>query len=227
MLPPHPYDYEPVYVYLKDGRLDKVAFDYFHYKVAVKDRQDPLMILGPWHGFSNMETTPERTLSRRLISLDNTILGELYDRKGEARFIIRQKLTDPWLLRDGSTFRDEGSAFDIRYVSAMPLKAADLTGLDETVYEDIDRELFRLTVANINRLSKRVLSDTTINKMLTGTQKRESALKVIRLYERTTRHEILEQLQSAGCVEARGGRLGWTREGKRIREMLQHSMTTS
>ena len=48
-LPPHSYDYEPIYVYLREGQLERVAFDFFHYDARVLSEQPPFEICGLWH----------------------------------------------------------------------------------------------------------------------------------------------------------------------------------
>ncbi len=35
LTPTHSYDYEPIYVYLRDGLVKRVAFDLWHYKTRV------------------------------------------------------------------------------------------------------------------------------------------------------------------------------------------------
>jgi hypothetical protein len=105
-LPPHSYDYEPIYVYLQDGQPDHVAFDFFHYDARVISRQTPFEICGLWHAFSDLDQAPTERLDRPLVRLDNAVLGKWYNRPHEkSQFVIRQKLTDPWLVH--STFRDD------------------------------------------------------------------------------------------------------------------------
>jgi hypothetical protein len=107
-LPAHSYDYEPIYVYIKDGELDQVAFDFFHYDARVFSNEPPFEICGLWHAFDPLDHVPDKRLERRLVRLDNAILGKWYNRlHPKSQFVIRRKLTDPWLLRDRSTFRDD------------------------------------------------------------------------------------------------------------------------
>jgi hypothetical protein len=106
-LPPHSYDYEPIYVFLKNGELDRVAFDFFHYDARVFTNQPPFEISGLWHAFAPLDNTPNMSLTRPLMRLDNTILSKWHNRPLKSQFVIRRKLADPWLLQDKSTFRDD------------------------------------------------------------------------------------------------------------------------
>ena len=54
-LPPHSYDYEPIYVYLREGQLDRVGFDFFHYDARVLSKQPPFEICGLWHAFASLD----------------------------------------------------------------------------------------------------------------------------------------------------------------------------
>lgn len=105
-LPPHSYDYEPIYVYLREGQLERVAFDFFHYDARVLSEQPPFEICGLWHAFGALDQAPTEHLERPLVRLDDAVLGKWYNRPHpKSQFVIRQKLTDPWLVH--STFRDD------------------------------------------------------------------------------------------------------------------------
>lgn len=105
-LPPHSYDYEPIYVYLRDGQLDRVAFDFFHYDARVLPEEPPFEVCGLWHAFGALDQSPMECLDRPLVRLDNAVLGKWYNRAHtKSQFEIKQKLTDPWLVH--STFRDD------------------------------------------------------------------------------------------------------------------------
>jgi hypothetical protein len=105
-LPPHSYDYEPIYVYLREGQLERVAFDFFHYDARVLSEQPPFEICGLWHAFGALDQAPAESLERPLVWLDKAVLGKWYNRRHpKSQFVIKQKLTDPWLVH--STFRDD------------------------------------------------------------------------------------------------------------------------
>ena len=117
VFPPHSYDYEPIYVYFRDGRLDHVAFDFFHYDALIVSFATAFQICGLWHAFGAIEQTPKAHLDRPIMRLDNAILCKWYNRPHpESRLVIRQKLTDPWLVR--STFRDDDK--DLMFPYARP-----------------------------------------------------------------------------------------------------------
>jgi hypothetical protein len=105
-LPPHSYDYEPIFVYLRDGQLDHIAFDFYHYDARVVSEECPFEICGLWHAFNDLDQTPMKRFDRPLVRLDNAVLGKWYNRPHmKSQFEIKQKLTDPWLVH--STFRDD------------------------------------------------------------------------------------------------------------------------
>ena len=120
-LPPHSYDYEPIYVYLHDGEVDQVAFDFFDYDARVFSHEPSFEICGLWHAFDALDQAPMERLDRPLARLDNAVLGKWYSPRfvhPKSKFVIRRKLTDPWLLRDMSTFRDDDT--DTRFHLAQP-----------------------------------------------------------------------------------------------------------
>jgi hypothetical protein len=105
-LPPHSYDYEPIYVYLRDGQLDHVAFDFFHYDARLLSHELPFEVCGLWHAFDALDQAPMKRLDRPVVRLDNAVLGKWYNRPHpKSQFEIRQKLINPWLVH--STFRDD------------------------------------------------------------------------------------------------------------------------
>ena len=53
-----------------------------------------------------LDQAPTERLERPLLRLDNAVLGKWYNRpRPKSQFVIKQKLTDPWLVH--STFRDD------------------------------------------------------------------------------------------------------------------------
>lgn len=101
VLPAHPFDYEPIFVYLDaDQNIIRVVYDKYHYCASTiqphKERhqkyfdelgQPKLRIFYLWHGLSPINQI-QTEFSPELIFLDDTTLNEWQNREGEAKFII-------------------------------------------------------------------------------------------------------------------------------------------
>ena len=100
VLPAHPFDYEPIFVYLDANQnITRVVYDKYHYcasSVEPRKKQHQkyfaegrpnLRIFYLWHGLSPIEQIPTE-FSPELISLDEPTLKEWQNREGEAKFII-------------------------------------------------------------------------------------------------------------------------------------------
>jgi len=160
--PVHSYDYEPIYVYLHDGEVDQVAFDFFDYDARVFSHGPPFEICGLWHAFGALDHAPMERLDRPLARLDNAVLGKWYSRgrpHPKSKFVIRRKLTDPWLLRDKSTFRDDDT--DIRFPIAQPA----VENIDE-YYQTMPAPKKALSVSDALRIDTSEMKQQIMNQFL-------------------------------------------------------------
>lgn len=112
VLPAHPFDYEPIFVYIDaDQNVTRVVYDKYHYCASTikpdKERHQKyfdekghpmLRIFYLWHGLSPVKET-QTNFSPELINLDDETLNEWHNREGEAKFIIPSSyLEDPFQI---------------------------------------------------------------------------------------------------------------------------------
>lgn len=158
--PPHSYDYEPIYVYLHDGEVDQVAFDFYDYDARVFSHEPPFEICGLWHAFDPLDHAPIERLDRPLARLDNAVLSKWYNRPyPKSKFVIRRKLTDPWLLRDKSTFRDDDT--DTRFHFARPA----IENIDE-YYQTMPAPKKTFSVSDALRIDTSEMKQQIMNQFL-------------------------------------------------------------
>jgi hypothetical protein len=199
--PAHSYDYEPIYVYLTNDNVQRVAFDLLHYVARVLSTNPPFTIWGLWHSFLAINKSPSR-MDRPLIQLDDAILGQWYNRDPKAKFEVKQKLTDPWLLRDMSTFRDEQI-------------------LPSTVQATINKQVMTLAVSDIDRFYQERPDFAKIMIPM-----KEITSETSRAFASVTdlSHEIFTQFQNAGYIEIKDGHANWTPTGNEVLNLLKFNL---
>jgi len=227
LFPTHSYDYEPIYVYLANNTVKRTAFDLLHYKARVFPTVSCFMIWGLWHGFLSIGTPTSKPIERQLMRLDDAILGRWYKRGPKAIFEIKQKLTDPWLLRDWSTFRDERVLPRSQGLFLMTAKDKEAIESDEEMQGAINRESLTLAVRDINRFYQR---GSSIEKVLRSVPKEprtdKTTVAVAKSMSRTQRM-IFNQFRKAGYVKTVNGRATWTSKGQVVRKTLSSNLRRS
>lgn len=224
--PPHSYDYQPIYVYFEDDQENKVAFDFWHYVARVISGKPPFLIWGPWHSFATSDRGNSNTIEGPLLQLGPAILDKWYNRKPKARFEISQKLADPWLLRDWSTFRDERVLPQARGLT-MALHTRSIIESDEAVQGATNRQLFLQATTNIDDLYHSSVKRSTITKLIPENYKTKQTVSAVTTSAERTRRQLIDDLQGAGYLKVRGGHASWTRQGKQIRKILKKTLDMS
>jgi hypothetical protein len=223
LVPTHSYDYEPIYVYLKDDLVKRVAFDLWHYKARALASASGFMICGPWHSFVSIDSSHSR-IERPLMRLDEAVLGRWYGRDPKARFVIKHKLTDPWLLHDWSTFRDERVLPRAQGLFVMTAEDREVIENDERLQGAISRESLRLFVKDINEFYRTGPQIDQIIQSVPAKERTDDSLEAVRTSISTTRQEILSQFEEAGYIKMGDGNAFWTSKGETIRAMLRSNL---
>lgn len=224
LFPTHSYDYEPIYIYLADDSVERVAFDLMHYKARVRLATSAFKIWGLWHGFLSTEQLPSKTVDRPLMRLDNAILGKWYNRNPKAKFEIKQKLTDPWLLRDWSTFRDERVLPSAKGLFIMTTENRDTIESDESLQGTINKESLESAVRDINRFYHRGPDILKIRRSISKNQITKETLAAVDSHVSEVRGEIVNEFRRAGYVKIINGRATWTTKGQAIRGLLMSNL---
>ena len=98
---PHPYDYEPIFVY-----DDRVIYDKMHYNTGmVPGKWREFTVIFPWNSITHYKIPLSRKLELKLKPLTDEIIERWWSVPGKGQFLIRQKILNPWSVR--TTFRDE------------------------------------------------------------------------------------------------------------------------
>jgi hypothetical protein len=224
VFPPHSYDYQPIYVYLEDGKPNQTAFDFWHYVARVVSGTPPLQTWGPWHSFSVIEKSKTNHMQTPLVELDGAVLGKWYHRNPKARFEIRQKLTDPWMVRDWSTFRDARVLTQAKGFFIVTPETREIIELDEATQGRVNRELFAMAVKDIDAFYQSSVKTLAIAKLIPEKHKTKPVISSVREIADDTREEMIQELRGAGYLELRKGHIRWTPEGREIRKILRSSL---
>jgi hypothetical protein len=223
LLPTHSYDYEPIYVYLTNATVKRVAFDLWHYKARVLANVSGFTIWGLWHSFHSLDNTHSQ-IERPLRRLDEAVLGKWYGRDSKAKFEIKHKLTDPWLLHDWSTFRDERVLPRAQGLFVMTTSGREVIEDDETLQGAIIKESFKLLVKDINRFYRTGPQVNQIIQSVPAKERTDDARDAIRTSISMTQQEILNQFEKAGYMKIVNGNAIWTSKGETIRTMLSSNL---
>jgi hypothetical protein len=152
--------------------------------------------------------------------LDEAVLGKWYGRDSKARFEIKHKLTDPWLLHDWSTFRDERVLPRAQGLFVMTATDRKVIEDDETLQGAINKESFKLLVKDINRFYRTGLQVDQIIQSVPAKQRSVATRDAVRTSISMTQQEILNQFAKAGYMKIVDGNATWTSKGETIRTML-------
>ncbi len=223
LIPTHSYDYEPIYVYLKDNLVKRLAFDLWHYRTRVLANASVFTICGPWHSFLSRDRTHSQ-IERPLMRLDEAVLGKWYSRDPKARFVIKHKLTDPWLLHDWSTFRDERVLPRAQGLFVMTAEDREVIENDERLECAINKESLTLFVKDINEFYRTGPQADQIIQSVPARERTEDTLEAVRTSISTTRQEILNQFEAAGYIKVVDGNAVWASKGETVRAMLRSNL---
>ncbi|MFX1485660.1 MAG: HEAT repeat domain-containing protein [Promethearchaeota archaeon] len=107
----HSFDYEPIFCFLsKKGDVDEVYYDDLHYSVGYISPKNPdhkkffkgvkpkFQITHVWHSFDPHDGMGTENVS--LKKLTDDVLTKWWSRKGKSRFVIYEKLEDPFKFQD-------------------------------------------------------------------------------------------------------------------------------
>lgn len=224
LFPTHSYDYEPIYIYLTNDRVERVAFDLMHYKARVRSAASAFKIWGLWHGFLSIGEPPSKTVDRPLMRLDDAVLGKWYNRNPKAKFEIKQKLTDPWLLRGWSTFRDERVLPSAKGLFITTTEHRDTIESDEVLQGTINKESLTSAVRNINRFYHRGPNISKIRRSINKNQITKETFAAVDSHVSEIRGEIVNEFRRAGYVKIINGRATWTTKGQEIRGLLMSNL---
>ena len=226
VFPPHSYDYEPIYVYFEKDQANKVAFDFWHYTARVISGKPPFLIWGPWHSFTTSDRQNSNAIEGPLLQLDPAVLDKWYNRKPKSKFEISQKLTDPWLLRDWSTFRDERILPQVRGLTMAP-NTRIIIESDEAVQAATNRQLFLQATTNIDDLYHGSVKRSTVARLIPENYKTKQTVSEVHTNAERTRKQLIYELQGAGYLKVREGHASWTCEGKEVRKILKKALDMS
>jgi len=107
----HSFDYEPIFCFLnKKGRVDEVYYDDLHYSVGHISPKNPdhkrffrgvkpkFLVTHLWHSFDPYDGIGTENIS--LKKLTDDVLTKWWSRKGKSRFVIYEKLKDPFRFQE-------------------------------------------------------------------------------------------------------------------------------
>ncbi len=223
LIPTHSYDYEPIYVYLRDGLVKRVAFDFWHYKTKALANASGFTICGPWHSFLSIDHSHSQ-IERPLMRLDEAVLGKWYARDPKARFVIKHKLTDPWLLHDWSTFRDERVLPCAQGLFLMTAGDREVMEYDERLQGAMNKVSLRLFVKDVDEFYRTRPHVDQIIQSVPARYRTEDALEAVRRSISMTRRELLNQFDEAGYIKIVDGNVVWTSNGETVRAMLSSNL---
>ncbi len=223
LIPTHSYDYEPIYVYLKDGLVKRVAFDLWHYKTRVMLNASRFMICGPWHSFLSIDQSHSH-IERPLTRLDEAVLGKWYGRDPKARFVIKHKLTDPWLLHDWASFRDERVLPRTQGLFVITANDREAIENDERLQSAINRELLSLFVKDIKEFCQMGPHLDQIIESIPATERTDDTIQMVLTSISLTRRELLNQFEAAGYIKIVDRNAVWTPTGETIRALLSSNL---
>ena len=223
LFPTHSYDYEPIYVYLTNDMVKCVAFDLWHYIVRVFARESDFTVWGLWHSFLSTNSSHSQ-IERPLMRLDEAVLGKWYRRDSKARFEIKQKLTDPWLLHDWSTFRDERVLPRAQGLFVMMPEHREVIAHDEALQAAINKQLLILLVKDIDEFYRTTPQVDQVIQSVPAKERTMATVEAVRTRVSMTQQEILDQFEKAGYIEIVNGCMNWTSKGETIRALLRSNL---
>ncbi|MEM2637606.1 MAG: hypothetical protein QXL15_04595 [Candidatus Korarchaeota archaeon] len=148
---PHPYDYEPIFVY-----PDKIIYDKMHYTTGfAKNGWKSFTVIFPWNSITHHNILASRKLNMNLRPLTDKLVRTWWKIPGPGQFLIRQKLINPW--RISRTFRDEircPVCGKLHLISQMNVNGSKLSwssrchGKLITILFDTEREEYKVLVNN-------------------------------------------------------------------------------
>lgn len=128
----HDGDHEPIYVFVRDGTVDKVVYSAYHwlratsYAPALDDTHPLFRVVEPWHQYTRTETPGRLTTIGDLTAVFDQWLGD-----GLEDSVAPGTVVNPWLMtrRDHWWRRNfAGFSIDATYVSLLASLGAHKAG---------------------------------------------------------------------------------------------------
>jgi len=173
LLPPHPMDYAPVFIFVDDSRMEKIMFyDQGHYGVGRTSvpKQDVVgfAIHGAYHSFRLTTLWPTVPFPQN-ISVEGLTDDHIWHWWGfqdpHARLVIKDELLDPFLLMSRNSFSGEESAIAVALNLASLLFAASASaahGIAEGFRTMIEH------VTSLSRWARRGPAQQVVAQLITG-----------------------------------------------------------